>query len=492
MLRDVKHTVTDGLLGFATATGDGKHVKIGVSPVVSDTPITVTGDMDATKIKARLGLSPLADAVMDAVQFGAARVYCLPVTASTAGETKEVKKTKDGSGDMSVDGSPTNAFSVVVQFTAQGQFNTAAFKLSTDGGVTFSDEITVPVGGEYEITGTGLKLKFTEGAEEQAPSSFLVNDTYTFETTAPTMTNADVLAALDKLQNFAEEFEFIHIVGASDLDLWQAVSEAQLELRDVYHKPAFVMMEAALPTTQGVGGVPGAVPGAGGSDLTNWALEMEAKRKKVKNYDIQVVTAWGRLVKLDGSTQIVNLAGLVSGLYAKASVQTSIGKTREEAGFGIKKTKLLELLPAEMDNSIIELLDLGGYLTFREYDGLDDYYVYHTKMMSPDGSDYRYAEDVRVKNKIIRETRKEGLLLLNDDIDLEDVQGELETRAKFMFTPLQRMIDAKEISSAEIIVPEGQEQTIIEDETMRVKIRYVSRGYIREVEVDLGRARPSD
>ena len=73
MLRDVKHTVTDGLLGFATATGDGKHVKIGVSPVVSDTPITVTGDMDATKIKARLGLSPLADAVMDAVQFPSPR-----------------------------------------------------------------------------------------------------------------------------------------------------------------------------------------------------------------------------------------------------------------------------------------------------------------------------------------------------------------------------------------------------------------------------------
>jgi len=50
----------------------------------------------------------------------------------------------------------------------------------------------------------------------------------------------------------------------------------------------------------------------GGGDLTDWALEMEAKRKKVKNYDIQVVTAWGRLVKLDGSTQITNLAGLGS------------------------------------------------------------------------------------------------------------------------------------------------------------------------------------
>ena len=43
-----------------------------------------------------------------------------------------------------------------------------------------------------------------------------------------------------------------------------------------------------------------------------------------------------------------------------------------------------------------------------------------------------------------------------------------------------------------ITVPEGQAETILEDETMRVKIRYVSRGYIRAVEVDLGRAQPSE
>jgi hypothetical protein len=58
MLRDVKHNVSDGLLGFATPTGDGLHIKVGVSPVVSDTPIIVTGDMDAAMIKKRLGLSP--------------------------------------------------------------------------------------------------------------------------------------------------------------------------------------------------------------------------------------------------------------------------------------------------------------------------------------------------------------------------------------------------------------------------------------------------
>ena len=342
MLRDVKHHVTDKNLGFATATGDGRHLKIGVSPVVSDTPIVVTGAMDAAQIKSCLGLSPLADAVMDSVQFGANRVFCLPVSASTAGDLGDVSKTGDGGGKMTVDGSPTNAFSVVVKFTAQGGLNSAAFAVSIDGGSTFTDEITVPVTGEYELEGTGLTLHFEEAEEpDQKPSSFLVNDSYTFTTTAPTMTNGDVLNAITKLQNFAEEYEFVHIVGESDLALWQAVGEAQEQLFEMFHKPMFFVMEAAFPTPSEGGGA-GPVLGGGGmeGDLTDWALEMEAKAKKVRNYNIQVVTAWGRLVKLDGSTKIVNLAGLVSGLYAKSSVQTSIGKTREEAGFGIRKTKL--------------------------------------------------------------------------------------------------------------------------------------------------------
>ena len=71
----------------------------------------------------------------------------------------------------------------------------------------------------------------------------------------------------------------------------------------------FFMMEAAFPT-EGEGG-----------DLTDWVLGLEADRKKIQNYDIQVVAGWGLLVKLDGTTQRVNLAGLASGLYAKAKVQ---------------------------------------------------------------------------------------------------------------------------------------------------------------------------
>ena len=110
MLRDVKTTVSDGLLGFATATGDGLSVKIGASPIVSNAPVIITGDMDAGEIRERLGLSPLADAAMDAVQSGAGRIFCIPVAAATAGTLTPVTKEGKGGGSLTVDGSPTNAF----------------------------------------------------------------------------------------------------------------------------------------------------------------------------------------------------------------------------------------------------------------------------------------------------------------------------------------------------------------------------------------------
>lgn len=82
MLRDVRHVVTDGLLGLAKNQGIGVSVKIGPSPVVSSDPVVITGSMTADKIKNWLGLSPLADKIMDSVETEPARSFAfrlLPV-----------------------------------------------------------------------------------------------------------------------------------------------------------------------------------------------------------------------------------------------------------------------------------------------------------------------------------------------------------------------------------------------------------------------------
>lgn len=59
MLRDVRHEITDGLLGLSKYQGTGVHVKIGASPIVSAEPVVITGSMSADRIKEYLGLSPL-------------------------------------------------------------------------------------------------------------------------------------------------------------------------------------------------------------------------------------------------------------------------------------------------------------------------------------------------------------------------------------------------------------------------------------------------
>ena len=470
MLGDVTATVSDGLLGFETEKGTGIFAAIGVSPVKADTPLIITGNMGVTKIRERLGLSPLADSVMDSVENGASRIYCIPVKATTEGTISEIKKTGDSSGSCTAEGKPNNAYSVIVEFTGKGGFNTALFTCSIDNGFSKSDEGTLPMTGEYEIPGTGVTLKFTQDSSTPE-ESFQIGDTFTFTTTAPQMTNADALAAIGKLGQFDEFFEFVHVVGESTPAMWAAVSEAQAELEELKHKPLLFIVEA----------------GNIGKDenVSDYALRLEAEKKKLKNKNIAVVAARSLYTKMDGTTVEINNAGIVCGLMAKTNVQQSIGRTSEAAGMGISKDKMIELRPAGI-KEYLELLDDAKYITFREYDGLEDFYVTNARVMSPDGSDFRYIEDVRVVNRIVREVRKAGLPLLQEDIDVEDTQGELERRAKYMEAPLDDMVRNKEISSAQITVPEGQD--IIRNERMDVVVRYVSRGYIRTIHVDIGRA----
>ena len=139
-----------------------------------------------------------------------------------------------------------------------------------------------------------------------------------------------------------------------------------------------------------------------------------------------------------------------------------------------------------------KMLDEAGFLTFRSYAGLEDFFVYHAKVLSPEKSDFQYAEDIRVKNKVIREVRKEALLLLNDDIDMTDFDGETQARAKFLTAPLDRMVAAKEISRAEVTIPDGQAETFLETGLLRVRILYLSRDYIREIEIEVGRTNVSE
>ncbi len=469
MLRDVNTIITDGGLGADTIKGEGVHFKIGVSPIVSDVPIVITGSMDAKKIKEKLGLSPLADACMDSVENGANMIYCLPVAASVAGTIGDVEKTGTGLGSLTVEGQPNNAYDITIKFTGAGGFNQAVLRYSVDGGYSFSEEVTLAINGELSIPSTGLLFKFTEDAGTPA-DSYKIDDVYKVSTESPQMTNQDVLTAIDKLRTSNYSFEYVHIVGESTKALWAAVSTEAENFSSLYKKPLFFILEARNINE--------------GETLDEYAQYLVSERTGLQNYDIQIVTARSLYTRMDGTTKDINNAGIVCGLYSKAKVQQSIGEVKS---FSIPENKMLELLPKGIED-YIGLLDQTKYLTFRKYEGIEGCYVTNARMMCPDGSDYRYAENVRVKNKIMRETRKQALQELQSDIDMTDVQGSLETIAKFIQTPLDTMARNKEISSARIVVPEDQD--ILATEKLSVIIRFIPIGHVREIEIDLGMENP--
>ncbi len=469
MLRDVNTIITDGGLGADTVKGEGVHVKIGVSPIVSDVPIIITGSMDAKKIKEKLGLSPLADACMDSVENGSNMIYCLPVAASVPGTVGEVTKTGTGLGSCTVEGQPNNAYEIIVKFTGAGGFNQAVLRYSVDGGYSFSEEVTLAINGELSIPSTGLLFKFTEDAVTPT-DSYKIGDTYTVSTESPQMTNQDVLTAIDKLRTMNYSFEYVHIVGESTGALWAAVSTEAENFTSLYKKPLFFVLEARNITE--------------GETLDEYAQYLVSERTGLQNYDVQIVTARSLYTRMDGTIKDINNAGIVCGLYSKAKVQQSIGEVKS---FSIPENKMLELLPKGIED-YISLFDETKYLTFRKYEGIEGFYVTNARMMCPDGSDYRYAENVRVKNKIMRETRKQALQELQSDIDMTDVQGSLETIAKFIQSPLDTMVRNKEISSVRIVVPEDQD--ILATEKLNVIIRYIPIGHVREIEIDLGMENP--
>lgn len=471
MLGDVKINVIDGGLGSNSAKGDGIHIKIGASNITSNSPIVIKGSMDVSKIKELLGLTPLADSTMDSIESGASLIYCIPVTPSIDGAIEsKVEKTATGTGSITFEGKPNNEYDIVIKIVGQGTLNQAIFKYSIDGEYSFSDEITVPSAGQYEISGTGVTVKFA--ADTNNPNdSFLINDKYRVKTIAPQLSNNDVLTVVNAIKNFTIQYEFVHIIGESTVGLWSALAIEAEKFLSTYYKPLFFVLEARKIAVN--------------EELKAYVDSLIAERKTIKSNYIQVVPARSMYLKMDGSTKNINNAGIVSGLYSLAKVQQSIGETRN---FSISESKMLKLLPEGIEEYLKDL-DEEGFLTFRKYEGLAGFYVTNANMLSGENSDYKYAERVRVSNKMVKAVRKEALLNLQTQIDMEDPEGSLKKIAEFSSIPLSKMKTDKEISSARIIVPEGQD--ILESEKLYFKIYWVPIGILREIEIDMSMENPN-
>jgi len=460
MLRDVKHTITDFGIGASTIKGEGVHIKIGVSRIVSDLPLTITGTMDVEKIRGKLGDSPLADSCMDSMNSGCSMIYAFPVPLGTAGTIKEKLKTVTGTGEITLIGSPYNEHIIQITITATGDKNVGAFKYVVDDG-DLSEEETIPITGTYVIAETGLTINFGEGI-------FNKDDKVTYTCTAPKMNNQGIIEALGKIKNLNINFEFIHIVGASEKALWAALAVEGEKFFDIYYKPCIFACEVRAMNTE--------------ETLDIYAQYLRIQKEGIISRNLQVVSHRLRFMR-NGKEVDINAASVIMGLHARAKVQQSIGEVSE---FDIKGA--LEILPSGIEDYTSEIDDLG-YTALRQYSGIEGIYVNNSKTFAKEGSDFAYTERVRAMYKAVRETRKTALTKMHTQVDLSNQEASLKAIVEFINVPVERMVDEKELSSARVEIPEDQD--ILGTEKLYFKIRAVPIGILREIEIDAGFENPA-
>lgn len=467
MYSEINVSVEDGNLGRSTSSGTGIQVKIGVSNIHASTPVLITGSMKPAEIKEKLGCTPLADACIDATENGLNTIYAVSVPADINGEINSYSPTGTGTGSLMLEGNPNNAFEIVVEITETGNVNEGAFIYSIDGGNSFSDELTIPLAGTYKLTATGLTLRFADGVGEESKKSFLAGDHFKFSTTAPTLSNESVLKAVEGLKDFNVKNELIHIVGSSTKSLWAALQTVAQEFLTEYKNPCIFLCEGRACKKD--------------EKLEDYIEAMRQERKGISSYFISVILSYGIYQRKDLRVQNINLAGVITGLLGKAKESLSVGYVKQ---FPVSSAKLQKLLPEGIEK-YTKTLDEIGYTVFRQYTGLEDYYVSNANTFAPEGSDFPYIENVRVLDRIIREINVQATYNIQREIDPEQLEASVKAIEADLNIPLESCISDNIISSGNVTINTNN-LNILSDESLNVQVEWVPMGSARKFNITFG------
>jgi len=209
-LPKISQIIQDGSLGIVPPSPANVVAKVGVCSSGPPTTVRQFSGPSVKVIKDALGTGPLAEAAAHSLEGAGGPVTTVPVTASVAGSAKAVTRTGTGTATMSVSGAPKDAYEVLVRITRAATglaAGAAVFVYSVDGGDVFSPEIALPVSGVYTLQNTGLTLTFANG-------TFVKDDLYSFDCSAPSFSVTDLTEAIDALLGDPRKFGCLHVVGA--------------------------------------------------------------------------------------------------------------------------------------------------------------------------------------------------------------------------------------------------------------------------------------
>ena len=454
--------IQDGGLGLVAPSGEGQRVVVGVS---SQGPVNqVVSFSELSRVPAILGSGPLARAVADQLAYGGGTVYAVRAQGDIAGT---ITAGNNPSPNITLTGSPLDAYEVVVVIRRGGSVGTATFTYSLDGGDTVSGEIVTA--STYAIPGTGLTLNFATGAYTQGA-------TYTWSTTAPRASVSSVQAAIRTALDAPMLYEYIQVAQPTDAAMWAALDALALEAQNRFRYIWF--LTETVPPTQ---------------DVDAWVNARLQEKATVSSTRLMIVAAWAEVVDtLTGRLEIQSLASRIGARISRSKVHVSPAWVRQGPLPGVVAVAPFINSPhgkrSLFNNGHALSLDLGGFTTVYQLAGRDGWFVVDGRMAAPPTSDYLIVQNRRVMDKATTQVRQALLDFVQWHVDPTNLDASLASLVAIANTPLRLMQAAGEIARGRVVVPPGQD--ILASRTLRLQVRIVPLGYLREIQMEIGFENP--
>lgn len=423
-LPDAKVVIQDGGLGASSDAAGGIHLKIGYCTLGVVNRIYRLSTPSA--VVEQLGAGELVSALLDSMQIGARDIIAIPAAGGVVGTIGTVAKTGTGTMTLAVSGQPNNRYDVIVTITKAGALNEAQCQITLDG---IAQAVrTIPTGGVIALTGTGLTLTFSG-------TGAVLGDKYQFGTTAPTMSNADFIAAMNVVKNNSLDYEYIHVVGSSGASLWSMCASDAIALEEA-HKPIHFICEARQPEDD--------------ETIDEWVQSLIEERQSFTSNRVSVCAPTVRVASLDGTERWSNLAGVYAGILARARVSESPGKV-----MSFPLSNVVALMEG-MDNGHIKALDAAGYITARTFEGLPGFYITNGRTMALPGSDYEFVEVRRTVDKAARLVRQASVRFVQSEADTDGLDNLLANISAPLYGQMMTP-GAAEIGNFTLSIPDGQD-----------------------------------
>jgi hypothetical protein len=459
--------VLDGNLQTLGSVAVGSRFITGVCSSGTVNAVRSFADPDEVLSPLGLGSGPGARAVHTQLVLGGGIVYFARAAGTAGSVVADVGNPV--APVVATTGSPLDAYDIQVKITKAGAVGTSTFKVSLDGGDSFSLE-TLTVA-SYPVPNTDLTLTFAVGA-------YVLDTVYKFTAIAPTATIAAVQDAVRAFLNTDYQAEYVQVAQPADAAMWAVLDALMLEAQTA-KEYMFALTETIAP----------------GSDPDAWTNARLLEKAAFSSPRVVICAAWGEVSDtISGREEIQSLAARIGARISSNPVQRKAARVRDGALAGVIAIAPFALDASGQRQTKINdghtlALEKAGFLTVYNLKGAKGVFVQEDRTAALSTSDFALLPNLRVINKARGLLDQAWLKFVQDEIDLADLKTSLKSYIAAGAAALGAMRRDGEISDVtpKVVLKAGQTPaTIIASSRVSFVCAVVPKGYSREITFDLG------